>query len=233
LTTHAAIWARDDSCSLLSQVTRDGCSSQRSTVMGGGRFDGIIGVLGGIEVARCLMDSAIEPEHPIEVIVFLAEEPSEFGISTVGSRALCGSLTPETLSRVNAAGTSLADAIAFVGGRPTDSHCAEEWTDLADVALGTQVLGEAVLQSDRSGHPRDRLLELRGREAGRVSTPLRKTRLNSSARASGAMSPPGRYQKIVQFSRFSRANVRWRAGMSEAIEPSPWAAASVSRTNAS
>jgi N-carbamoyl-L-amino-acid hydrolase len=93
--------------------------SHTDTVMGGGRFDGIIGVLGGIEVARCLVEAAIKLEHPLEVVDFLAEEPTEFGISTVGSRALSGSLTPDMLSRANAVGTSLGEAIASVGGRPT------------------------------------------------------------------------------------------------------------------
>ena len=77
--------------------TRAGRSAQRKpiatgshcdTVMSGGRFDGIIGVLAGIEVAHTMREHGIELEHPFEVIDFLSEEPSDYGISCVGSRAL-------------------------------------------------------------------------------------------------------------------------------------------------
>ena len=62
--------------------------SHCDTVMSGGRFDGIIGVLAGIEVAHTLNEQGLTLEHPFEVIDFLSEEPSDYGISCVGSRAL-------------------------------------------------------------------------------------------------------------------------------------------------
>jgi N-carbamoyl-L-amino-acid hydrolase len=89
--------------------------SHTDTVVGGGRFDGIVGVLAAIETARCLP----RLRHPLEVVDFLAEEPTDFGISTVGSRAIAGSLSASMLAfRSDAASASLADAIASVGGRP-------------------------------------------------------------------------------------------------------------------
>jgi beta-ureidopropionase / N-carbamoyl-L-amino-acid hydrolase len=36
----------------------------------------------------------------------------------------------------------------FVPSRAGRSHCPEEWTDLADIALGAQALGDAVLHFD-------------------------------------------------------------------------------------
>jgi N-carbamoyl-L-amino-acid hydrolase len=92
--------------------------SHCDTVVGGGRFDGIIGVLAGIEVARALREADCVLDHPLEVIDFLAEEPSDFGVSCVGSRGMCGFLTPDMLASVNAAGETLGEAIAAVGGRP-------------------------------------------------------------------------------------------------------------------
>ncbi len=89
--------------------------SHSDTVMGGGRFDGMVGVLAAIEIARCLADADLR--HTLEVVDFLAEEPTDFGISTIGSRAMAGALTPEMLALRADAGT-LADAIASVGGRP-------------------------------------------------------------------------------------------------------------------
>ena len=46
--------------------------SHCDTVMMGGRFDGIIGVLAGIEVAHCLHENGIALQHPFEVIDFLS-----------------------------------------------------------------------------------------------------------------------------------------------------------------
>jgi N-carbamoyl-L-amino-acid hydrolase len=92
-------------------------ASHADTVTGGGRFDGIAGVLSAIEVARCLEDTRQALRHPLEVIDFLAEEPTDFGISMVGSRGLSGSLLSEHLQRTNGAGQTLGEAITSVGGR--------------------------------------------------------------------------------------------------------------------
>jgi N-carbamoyl-L-amino-acid hydrolase len=90
--------------------------SHSDTVPDGGRFDGIAGVLAGLEVARAL--SPYPLDHALEVVDFLAEEPGEFGVSCVGSRAMAGVLPRAALERRNAHGTSLGTAIASVGGRP-------------------------------------------------------------------------------------------------------------------
>jgi beta-ureidopropionase / N-carbamoyl-L-amino-acid hydrolase len=87
-------------------------------VVGGGRFDGIIGVLAGIEVARTMQESGIELAHPFEVVDFLSEEPSDYGISCVGSRALSGQLHADMLGARNAHGESLAEGLRRIGGDP-------------------------------------------------------------------------------------------------------------------
>lgn len=92
--------------------------SHTDTVTGGGRFDGIIGVLAGIEIARLLKENGIALRHPLEVVDFTAEEPSEFGISTVGSRGMVGNLPDEMLERTDASGLTLREAIARQGGSP-------------------------------------------------------------------------------------------------------------------
>jgi len=92
--------------------------SHCDTVMSGGRFDGIIGVLAGIEVARTLHEQGIELEHPFEVIDFLSEEPSDYGISCVGSRALCGQLDAAMLAARNPQGETLAEGLRRIGGDP-------------------------------------------------------------------------------------------------------------------
>lgn len=89
--------------------------SHLDTVEAGGRFDGIAGVLAGLEVARCL--AGVPLAHPLEVVNFTCEEPSDFGLSTIGSRALAGKLDAATAARLtDRTGRTLADAIDSVGG---------------------------------------------------------------------------------------------------------------------
>lgn len=92
--------------------------SHCDTVVGGGRFDGIIGVLAALEVAHALKDAGQRLRHPFQVIDFLSEEPSDYGISCVGSRAFAGLLTAEMLASKNRAGESLAHAMTRIGGAP-------------------------------------------------------------------------------------------------------------------
>jgi ureidoglycolate amidohydrolase len=59
-----------------------------------GRYDGVVGVLGGLEAVRALQRSGFEPERSIELILFTSEEPTRFGIGCLGSRLLSGTLAP-------------------------------------------------------------------------------------------------------------------------------------------
>jgi len=92
--------------------------SHSDTVPSGGRFDGIAGVIAALEVVRSLGND--KPRHAIEVVDFLAEEPSEYGLSCVGSRAMSGYLDPGMLEYTNADGEKLGDAIDRVGGATRD-----------------------------------------------------------------------------------------------------------------
>ncbi len=92
--------------------------SHSDSVPGGGRFDGIAGVIAGLEIARALADNGISLEHALEVIDFLAEEPSEFGLSCIGSRAMAGALEESQLEQVGPGGETLRSAIERVGGVP-------------------------------------------------------------------------------------------------------------------
>jgi len=92
--------------------------SHSDSVPSGGRFDGMAGVLGGIEIARSLEERGVELIHPLEVIDFLAEEPNEFGLSCIGSRGIAGCLTAEHLALRNSKSETLAAELARVGGNP-------------------------------------------------------------------------------------------------------------------
>ncbi|MDB5854154.1 MAG: amaB [Herminiimonas sp.] len=96
--------------------------SHCDTVVGGGRFDGIIGVLAGIEVAQTLHEQGIALQHPFEVIDFLSEEPSDYGISCIGSRGMCGLLDAPMLAATSADGETLTQGLARIGGDPDRLH---------------------------------------------------------------------------------------------------------------
>jgi N-carbamoyl-L-amino-acid hydrolase len=53
--------------------------SHLDTVPQGGHYDGVIGVLAGVEVVRRLGDADIRPRRSIRIINFCAEESSRFG----------------------------------------------------------------------------------------------------------------------------------------------------------
>lgn len=57
-----------------------------------GRYDGTVGVLGGLEAIRALQRSGFRPLRSIELIVFTAEEPTRFGVGCLGSRLMSGCL---------------------------------------------------------------------------------------------------------------------------------------------
>ncbi|MDB5640383.1 MAG: Zn-dependent hydrolase [Bradyrhizobium sp.] len=92
--------------------------SHSDTVPSGGRFDGIAGIATGLEIVRALRESGTWLDHTIEIIDFLAEEPSEYGLSCVGSRGMTGSLDETMLTLTEPAGETLRDALRRVGGDP-------------------------------------------------------------------------------------------------------------------
>ena len=92
--------------------------SHSDTVPSGGRFDGIAGLATGLEVVRALCDVGTRLGHAIEVIDFLAEEPSEYGLSCVGSRGMVGALDASMLDLTEPGGEKLRDALRRVGGEP-------------------------------------------------------------------------------------------------------------------
>lgn len=90
--------------------------SHSDTVPAGGRFDGAAGVIVALEIARAINEARYTPRHAIEVVDFLAEEPSEYGLSCVGSRAMAGRLSLDMLRYRDPSGEELGTAIARIGG---------------------------------------------------------------------------------------------------------------------
>ena len=64
--------------------------SHLDTQPSGGRFDGILGVLGALEVVRSLNDLRIETETPVEIVVWTNEEGARFQPAMMGSGVFSG-----------------------------------------------------------------------------------------------------------------------------------------------
>jgi beta-ureidopropionase / N-carbamoyl-L-amino-acid hydrolase len=94
--------------------------SHTDTVESGGRFDGVVGVLGGLEVVRQLREHGIQLQRDLLVIDFLGEESNDFGLSCLGSRALAGELRAADLDRRDFDGTRLGDRYDGFGLDPSD-----------------------------------------------------------------------------------------------------------------
>jgi N-carbamoyl-L-amino-acid hydrolase len=60
-----------------------------------GAYDGVVGVLGGLEAIRALQRAGFRPRRSIELVIFTSEEPTRFGIGCLGSRMMGGVLTPD------------------------------------------------------------------------------------------------------------------------------------------
>jgi ureidoglycolate amidohydrolase len=71
-----------------------GTGSHIDAIPNAGKYDGVVGVLGGLEAIRSLQRSGFRPKHSIELLVFTSEEPTRFGIGCLGSRLLSGTLSP-------------------------------------------------------------------------------------------------------------------------------------------
>jgi N-carbamoyl-L-amino-acid hydrolase len=92
----------------------------------GGKYDGIIGVLSGLELLRTLRDAGYETTHPIEVIDWTNEEGSRFAPAMLASGVFCGQFTKEwAYAREDRDGIRFGDAltqIGFAGGEICGQH---------------------------------------------------------------------------------------------------------------
>lgn len=87
--------------------------SHIDTVPEGGNYDGIVGVLSAIEVARTLREAHLSLHHSYQVIVFSNEEGGH-----VGSRAITAGLNQDDLNFKSLSGKAVKDGIRYIGGDP-------------------------------------------------------------------------------------------------------------------
>lgn len=96
----------------------------------GGRYDGVIGVLGGLEVIEALADAGVRTRRPIEVVAWSNEEGVRFQPDMLGSGVFAGAFDREfALSRTDAEGNTFGEELERIGYagpepcRPRDLHC--------------------------------------------------------------------------------------------------------------
>jgi ureidoglycolate amidohydrolase len=77
-----------------------GTGSHIDAIPNAGKYDGVVGVLGGLEAIRALRQSGFSPKRSIELILFTSEEPTRFGIGCLGSRLLSGTLSPDAAKKL-------------------------------------------------------------------------------------------------------------------------------------
>lgn len=124
-------WCKDAGCTIKIDkmgnifARREGRNSDLPPVMTGshldtqptgGRFDGVFGVLSGLEVIRSLNDLGYETEHPVEVAVWTNEEGSRFAPAMVASGVFAGVYELEYgLSRADRDGKTMGEELERIG----------------------------------------------------------------------------------------------------------------------
>ena len=82
----------------------------------GGKFDGVLGVLGGLEIARTLNDLGIKTRHPIVVVNWTNEEGTRFAPAMLASGVFAGVIDQDfAYSRKDARGLSFGDELVRIG----------------------------------------------------------------------------------------------------------------------
>ena len=91
--------------------------SHIDSVPSGGNFDGDLGTLASIGVVEALTRDSVRTRHPLEVVVWAAEEGVAFNRGLAGSRIVAGDVAPDHMEHVWN-GMRRADAIRAIGGDP-------------------------------------------------------------------------------------------------------------------
>jgi hydantoinase/carbamoylase family amidase len=155
--------------------------SHFDTTLNAGRFDGVVGVLGGIEAVRELRRAGLQPRRTIEVVGVAGEEP-RFGAGCIGSRAMIGALTREQLEEMrDRDGVSAAEAMRERGLDPDRLDDAVLDAENVHAFVELHIEQGAVLETsgaqigvvERIAAPHDLRVTLRGSAMHAGATPMR------------------------------------------------------------
>jgi len=186
-------WCRDGGCEVaidragnifarlagLEDLPPVAVGSHLDTAPAGGRFDGILGVLSGLEIIRTLQDNRIKPKRPIEVVSWTNEEGTRFPYYISGSLVFTRQKSLEWLYALTdddkvTFGDELR-RIGYAGDVPIGAHPFDSYFELhieqgpilyeANVPVGVVIGGAAV---------RGVYVIFRGQTAHPGGTPMRR-----------------------------------------------------------
>ena len=84
----------------------------------GGKFDGMLGVLGALEAMRTLHETGYETNAPIEIVNWTNEEGSRFAPAMLASGVFAGVFTPDfAYARADRDGKTFGDELERIGYR--------------------------------------------------------------------------------------------------------------------
>src|SRR5437868_518381 len=95
-----------------------GTGSHIDAIPNAGKYDGVLGVLGGLEAIRALQRAGFRPINSVELLVFTSEEPTRFGIGCLGSRLLSGILPPEPAKKLTDGDGATVEEVRQKAGLP-------------------------------------------------------------------------------------------------------------------
>jgi beta-ureidopropionase / N-carbamoyl-L-amino-acid hydrolase len=113
-----------------------GLGSHLDTQPTGGKFDGVLGTLAALEVVRTLNDAGIETEIPLCIVNWTNEEGSRFAPAMMASAAYVGDFTvDDILSRKDADGVTVADALEIIGYRGDSAVGAQKFSSFIELHI--------------------------------------------------------------------------------------------------
>lgn len=164
----------------------------------GGKFDGVLGVLGALEAMRTLVDMGYETNAPVMIVNWTNEEGSRFAPAMLCSGVYAGVFTADfAYSREDRDGIKLGDElkrIGYLGSEPVGSHKFQAMFEL-HIEQGPILEAEAKMIGVVTGVQGMRWYEVtvRGQESHTGATPmgLRKNALLGAARMIDAIHQVG------------------------------------------
>lgn len=95
--------------------------SHIDTVSNGGKYDGNLGVIGALEVARILSKSEAKIYNDYQVSIFVEEEGPHFGTNLIGSKAFCKNFSTDHSKKIkDSDGNSMYEVMKIAGYNPED-----------------------------------------------------------------------------------------------------------------
>ncbi|MBP0578341.1 Zn-dependent hydrolase [Labrys sp. LIt4] len=102
----------------------------------GGKFDGVLGVLGALEAMRTLHEQGYETNAPIEIVNWTNEEGSRFAPAMLASGVFAGVFTPDyAYERLDRDGISFKDELERIGYRGTEKAGAHKFQAMFELHI--------------------------------------------------------------------------------------------------